>query len=110
MNDGKKPCCAAAAAAQLRYLTVGGHRIAIAQLDEILEKGKGAESGGESAVRKELVRQVKIYNYVPPPADKDYEDALFAEYLARKGQWTDRGGKEPGGKEPSGKELGGKGR
>jgi len=98
-----KPCCATAAAAQLRYLIVGGHRIAIARLDEILDKAQGAASKGENAVRNELVRQVKTYNYVPPPAEKDYEDALFAEYLARKGQSNGSGGKEPGGKQIRGK-------
>ncbi len=108
--SGNKPCCAAAAAAQLRYLVVGGHRIAIAQLDETLEKAAEVASGGDGAVRKELVRLVKIYNYVPPPAEKDYEGALFAEYLARKGQGAERGGNKAGGKEPGGKEIGGKGR
>jgi hypothetical protein len=95
--SGNQPCCAAAAAAQLRYLVVGGHRIAIAQLDEILETAAGVASGGENTIRKELLRLVKIYNYVPPPAEKAYEDALVAEYLARKGQGTEPGGKEIGG-------------
>jgi len=106
--SGNQPCCAAAAAAQLRYLIVGGHRIAIAQLDGILEMAAKVTSGGDGAVRKELVRLAKVHNYVPPPAEKDYEDALFAEYLARKGQGTDRGGKEPGGKEAGGKQRRGK--
>jgi len=91
MSDGERPCCAAAAAAQLRYLIVGGHRIAISQLDEILEKAEGMASGGESALRGELLRLVKIYNYVPPPAEKAYEDALFAEYLVRKGKGKENG-------------------
>lgn len=76
-----KPCCAAAAAARLRYLNIGGHRIAIAQLDRILKDAGSMSSGGEGAVRRELLRLVKVYNYVPPSAEKDYEDALFAEYL-----------------------------
>ena len=85
MSEGNKPCCAAAAAAQLHYLVVGGHRIAITQLDEILENADDAVSGGESAVRKELIRQVKVYNYVPPPAEKEYEEALYLEYKKRNG-------------------------
>jgi len=80
--SGNQPCCAAA---QLRYLVVGGQRIAIAQLDEILKTAEAASSGGENAVRSELLRLVKIYNYVPAPAEKVYGDALLAEYLARKG-------------------------
>jgi hypothetical protein len=83
--SGNKPCCAASAAARLRYLIVGGHRIAIAQLDEILEIAAGVASGGEGAVRNELVRLVKIYNYVPPTAEKDYENELYLEYKKSKG-------------------------
>ena len=104
MGEGGRPCCASAAAARLRYLVVGGHRTAIAQLDEILEKAKAATSGGECAVRRELVRLVKVYNYVPPPAEKIYEDALFAEYLAQKGHEGARGNGETGDKESGGKE------
>ena len=91
MSEGKKPCCAAAAAAQLRYLTVGGHRIAIAQLDDILEKAEGAASGGENAIRSELLRLVKIYNYIPAMAENTYEDALFSEYLTRHGKGKENG-------------------
>lgn len=81
-------CCAAAAAAKLDYLVIGGHRIAIARLGEILEKAQAAEPDGEAAVRRELVCLARVSNYVPPPAEKDYEDALFAEYSARKGRMT----------------------
>lgn len=87
-----KPCCATAAAAQLCYLIVGGHRIAIAQLDEILDIAEGTASREENAVRGELLRLVKIYNYVPAAAEKSYEDALYAEYLARKGTGRRIGG------------------
>ncbi|MGQ9583064.1 MAG: hypothetical protein ACUVV6_06070 [Thermoplasmatota archaeon] len=79
----RKPCCAAAAAAQVKHLVVGGHRIGIVQLDEILSRAAELSHQGEAAVRKELVRLVKIYNYVPPPAERDYEEALYAEYLSR---------------------------
>lgn len=81
--EGNRPCCAAAAAAQVKHLVVGGHRIAIVQLDEILRSAAELSHRGEAAVRKELVRLVKIYNYVPPPAENDYEEALYAEYLRR---------------------------
>jgi hypothetical protein len=38
-------------------------------------------SDGEGAIRTELLRLVKIYNYVPSQAEKAYEDALYSEYL-----------------------------
>jgi hypothetical protein len=98
-----KPCCAAAAAAQLRYLVVGGHRIAVARLDEILGGAGAKVAGGENAIRGELVRLVKIYNYVPPPAEKDYEDALYAEYLrSGSARGSDRSAKAEGAKSVKG--------
>jgi hypothetical protein len=81
-------CCASAAAAKLEYLFVGGHRVAIARLSEILEKARSAEPDGEAAVRRELVCLARAGNYIPPSAEKDYEAALFAEYSARKGSMT----------------------
>jgi hypothetical protein len=81
MAKGTKPCCAAAAIAQVRYLTVNGARIGITNLDEILKSAKTVASDGEGAIRTELLRLVKIYNYVPSQAEKAYEDALYSEYL-----------------------------
>ncbi|MBM4249875.1 MAG: hypothetical protein FJ149_10690 [Euryarchaeota archaeon] len=101
-RSGGKPatepvsCCAAAAAANLEYLLVGGHRVAISRLAEILERAQGASSQGEGAVRRELVCLARVHNYIPPPAEKDYEEALYAEYLARKGKA--RQGKGAGGR------------
>jgi hypothetical protein len=83
-NQGGKTCCAAAATAQLSYLVVSGHKIAIARLEEILANAENLSNGGEGAVRSELVRLAKQYNYIPPSAEKEYGDALFAEYLTRR--------------------------
>jgi hypothetical protein len=84
MTEREKPCCAAAAAAKLQYLVIGGHRIAIAELDTILSKAREAEGQCEEAVRALLLKQVKVFNYVPPPAEKAYEDALYDECKRRK--------------------------
>jgi len=90
---GPMSCCAAAAAAKLEYLFVGGHRVAIARLSEILEKARSAEPDGEAAVRRELVCLARAGNYIPPSAEKDYEAALFAEYSARTGRRTESANK-----------------
>jgi hypothetical protein len=81
LAKGTKPCCAAAAAAQVRYLIVNGDRIGISNLDGILRSAQAVAPEGELAVRKELMRLVKVYNYVPSPVEKDYEEALYAEYM-----------------------------
>jgi len=90
-SENRKPCCAAAEAARQRYLEIGGHRIAISHLDEIFDDARAVAQDGESALRRELLRLVKIYNYVPPPAENAYEDALFAGYLALAGKGRERG-------------------
>jgi hypothetical protein len=84
MTKGEKPCCAAAAAAKLQYIVVGGHRIAIAELETIVARAREAEGQGEAAVRAVLLKQAKVFNYVPTPAEKEYEDALFDEFKRRK--------------------------
>jgi len=85
MTNGTRPCCAAAAAAQVQYLMVNGDRIGITNLDEILKKAEVVAADGEGVLRRELIRLVKIYNYVPSPAEKAYEDALYSEYLKKGG-------------------------
>jgi len=62
---------------------IGGHRIAIAELETIFIKAREAEGRGEEAVRAVLLKQVKAFNYVPPPAEKAYEDALYGEFKRR---------------------------
>ena len=83
MTKEEKPCCAAAAAAKVKHLMVGGNSIGITNLDNILKSAEAVAPEGEKAVRSELLRLVKTFNYVPRPAEKAYEDALYAEYLRR---------------------------
>ena len=85
MTKGTRPCCAASAIAQVQYLTINGDRIGITNLDEILKRAKTVASDGEGAIRTELLRLVKIYNYVPSPAENAYQDALYSEYLKKGG-------------------------
>ncbi|MEM2870116.1 MAG: hypothetical protein QW379_06830 [Thermoplasmata archaeon] len=96
MSESKRPCCAAAAAAQTKQLVVGGHRVGIVNLDGILEGARARSGEGEAAVRAELLRLARIYNYVPSSAERDYEEALFAEFLTRFG--GARGGGGAGGR------------
>ena len=88
MNRDEKPCCAAAATAKVKHLMVGGNSIGIANLDNILKSAEAVAPEGEKAVRSELLRLVKVFNYVPRPAEKAYEDALYAEYLKRMANGT----------------------
>lgn len=85
VEEKKKPCCAASALREVKYISMGEQQVGISQLDSILKEAGDAESRGEPAVREELLRLVKIYNYVAPGAELAYEEALYAEYK----KWSD---------------------
>jgi hypothetical protein len=76
----QKPCCPASAARMVKKVIVGGSSVGIAQLDDILNEVYRMRLNDTSRVRKELLRLVKIYNYVPSSAEGEYADALIEEY------------------------------
>ena len=80
MTD-EKPCCAAAAARMIRKLTMpNGSRVGIVNLESILKEVADLKLADDSAIKKELLQRVKIYNYVAPSAEADYSKALLNEY------------------------------
>ncbi len=79
MNRGK-PCCAAEATRRIRQISVGGTTVGLSMLEEIFEDVAGADLSRDTDIRRELIRQVKVYNYVSTPAEEIYADAVFAEY------------------------------
>lgn len=74
------PCCAADAMRRVRQISVGGNVVGLSMLEEIFEEVADAGLSQDADIRRELIRQVKIYNYVPAPAEATYADAIFAEY------------------------------
>jgi len=88
----KKPCCAAAALRATKSICVSRQQVAISQLDTILEKAVLVSDSGEDAIRKELIRLAKIYNYIPSSAESAYEDALYEEFRKTRGVADERYG------------------
>jgi hypothetical protein len=68
----------------VKKVNVGGLPVGIAQLDEIIEEVKnlGLKDGEE--IGKQLLKRVKVYNYVPPGTEGEYIDALLREYEKRR--------------------------
>ena len=96
---GEKPCCPAAAARMIKKLALpDGSQLGIASLDNILKKVADLKLADDSALKKELLQRVKIYNYVPPASDNEYSEALLKEY---KRQCAEIQGKGKQAKEPS---------
>ena len=79
MNRGK-PCCAAEAMQRIRQISVGGTVVGLSMLEQIFQDVAGADLTRNTDIRSELLRQVKVYNYVPTPAENAYADAVFEEY------------------------------
>ncbi len=62
---------------------IGGQEIGVAQLDEIIARisGIGLEDG--IAIERALMKEVKIYNYVPVSREREYSCAIMQEYVRR---------------------------
>ena len=76
----EKPCCAAEALRRIRRIEVGGAVVGLAMLDDVLADVIDRGIAGATAIGDELVRQVKIYNYIPKEAEPLYRAALLLAY------------------------------
>jgi hypothetical protein len=55
--------------------------VGIAQLDEIFKLVNAQNYKNKKNIKQELLRQVKIYNYVPSSAEVIYKEAIYQAYL-----------------------------
>ena len=76
----EKPCCAAEALRRVRRIDVGGVVVGLTMLDDILADTVALALSGDSTIGDELIKQVKIYNYIPKEAEPLYRAALLREY------------------------------
>jgi len=78
---GEKLCCPAAAARMIKKLTMpNGSQIGILNLESILKEVADLKLADNESIKKELLKRVKIHNYVPPAAEADYSKAMLGEY------------------------------
>ena len=83
---GEEPCCPAAAARMIKRLALpGGFQVGIANLENILKEVADLRLADDEAIKKELLKRVKIYNYVAPGTEADYSKALLKEYKQQYG-------------------------
>lgn len=76
----QKPCCPASAARMVKRVNISGFVVGIAQMDEIMNEVYGMNLDDTRKIREELLRLVKIYNYVPSGSEDEYADAILEEY------------------------------
>ena len=84
----EKPCCEAEALRRIRQVKVGDIVVGISMLDHILAEVREMELPDEKETGRELLKRLKIYNYIPASAEEKYRMALLEEYLKCKGGGT----------------------
>lgn len=87
MKNKDVPCCAADAMRRVTLVDVGETTIGLAMLDLVFAEVQRLGLADDAAVRTELIRRVKVYNYVPPPAAEAYAAAVHREYA----NWNEGG-------------------
>jgi hypothetical protein len=74
------PCCAADAIRRIRQVKINGRMTGITMLDEIIAEMRSQNLGTEPEIRAELMKKVRIYNYIPKRVEEEYTEVLMEEY------------------------------
>jgi NAD-dependent dihydropyrimidine dehydrogenase PreA subunit len=72
------PCCPGKP--NTKRLNIGGQEIGIAGFDEIMARGLEHLDSTDKVQRDVILQELKVHNYVPEPVEKDYLDAVWAEF------------------------------
>lgn len=67
----------------IRKVMIGGKEVGIAQLDQIISKISKMSLTDENELSSVLIKEVKIYNYVPRSKENEYRKAVMEEYRKR---------------------------
>jgi hypothetical protein len=76
----EKLCCATNALRGIRQINVNWIPTGIAMLDESISEVRELRFTVECKVCEALMKQVKIYNYIPPGVREAYTEAIMREY------------------------------
>lgn len=74
-----EPCCPGKSV--VKKISVGGQMIGISFLDRIIAHALELKDLPEDEQRSRMLKELKVYNYVPSSAEDDYLEAVWAEYL-----------------------------
>lgn len=78
-----KPCCPGSAKKNVKQINIGGNLVGIVNLDEIMKEMSALNLTDDDEISQKLLDGVKIFNYVPSTAAKEYKNALLKEYKQR---------------------------
>ncbi|MDD1728274.1 MAG: hypothetical protein LUQ50_04280 [Methanospirillum sp.] len=74
------PCCQADAVRKTRMVSVNGIQTGITMLDEIVTEVKELNLSSDQQIKENLLRRVKVYNYIPKPVEEAYLTSIFTIY------------------------------
>jgi hypothetical protein len=65
---------------KIRQILIDGRETGIDQLDFLIHDVKSLHLTDDALVVQELMKRVKVFNYVPTKKTAQYEEALLKEY------------------------------
>jgi len=68
---------------RIGQIEVGGIVVGLAMLDDAIDEVREMHLAGADRIADEILKQIKIYNYVPRTAEAAYKTALLREYEKR---------------------------
>lgn len=74
------PCCAADALRRIRQVEIHGMMTGITMLDETLADVRSQNLESDREIRTELMKKIRIYNYIPKRVEEEYSSVLMEEY------------------------------
>ena len=80
MVKDNKPCCVAEAMRRIKQIDVGGIVVGLAMLEDIIDDVREMNLTNRDRIADELIKKIKIYNYVPAVAEEKYRSAILREY------------------------------
>ena len=64
-----------------KRLTVGGQEVGISEYDTIMRKASESEHAADEEIKRVILRELKIYNYVPSPVEQEYLEAMWQAFM-----------------------------
>ena len=65
---------------KISYLMIGGHKIGLNGLTDILDDVKAIQLSDENELKELLLEKIKVENYVPSSREEDYKNAIYREF------------------------------
>ena len=63
-----------------KRLRVGGQEIGISEYDMIMRKALELEHVPDDVIKRVILKELKIYNYVPSPVEQEYLEAMWQAF------------------------------